>query len=149
MKDVFEESKQLPILVEMALLERSMKGVRSARLSGRTCRVTYAPSGRASRIAHVVPSVNDGGVVITWAEDEPPRIRAVYDVREVLADTQTEVAVVTNDHDLLAPPVYEAIACVLRVDAVLPSPHHYDAIGIELAETARVLLAALAIPGFV
>jgi hypothetical protein len=73
----------------------------------------------------------------------------VYDVREVLADAETEVAVVTNDHDLLAPPVYEALACVLRGEAPAPSRHHYDAIGIELAETARVLLAALALPGFV
>jgi len=149
MKDVLEESRQLPILIDIALLERSMNGVRSARISGRTCRVTYAPSRRAPRIAHLVPSVNDGGVVLTWADGEAPRIRAVYDVREILADTQTEVAVVTNDHDLLAPPVYEAIGCVLRGEAVLPSPHHYDALGIELAESARLLLAALAIPGFV
>ncbi len=152
MNDSTKTVRPRAITAHVTLLEGSTNGARTARLPSSTCRVTVAGHGPVSRLLELVPTLADGGVIITWERERADAgtvdIRPVYDVREVLADREGPVAVISNEYDLLPPPVYEALADVLNGQAPQRSPQHYDALGIELAQCARLLLGVLAVPGF-
>jgi hypothetical protein len=152
MNDSTNTVRPRAITAHVTLLEGSTNGARTARLPSSTCRVTVAEHGPTNRLLELVATLADGGVMITWererAEPGEVDIRPVYDVREVLADREGPVAVISNEYDLLAPPVYEAVADVLKGQTPRPSPQHYDALGVEIAQSARILLGVLAVPGF-
>jgi len=139
-----------PISIEIVLLEGKPLGPRTARVHGRTCRVTLAPAGRAQDLARLAREVDDGGVILSWSGGSQPQevqVRPAVEVRSVLAETVSAVAVVTNDYQLLPPPAYEALANALRGTGTRELGTFHEALAQDLEHTARILLAALHVPG--
>jgi hypothetical protein len=78
------------------------------------------------------------------------QIDTVRDVRAKLANARdaVDVVVITNDHDLFAPRVFDRAAYLLRGVRLPPAQDYDEALADGFAATARVVVDALAVPGF-
>jgi hypothetical protein len=134
--------------IEIRLLDGTPTGALTAKWPGRTCRATYLPATAAR--AHLdLDYFADGGIILRRA-GSALQIDAVRDVRGKLASVRdgVDVVVVTNDHDLFAPRVFDRAAYRLRGVRLPPAQDYDEALADGFAATARVVLDALAVPGF-